>query len=305
MSLVLRNVKGSPLTYTEMDENLIYLESLGAVDLEVDVTPVINGADKSIFYNDNGVFSETNLTYETKNGYEVLTGNGVDGGFFAGLVEFSPSISLPYVGLTGYPNISGTQYLNGVLDGSGIGQPSRSINGWADLGSGTGTFVLIRDNGIININAEGGIGINAEEYIGINAREFVNIDTEEYISIYAKNSAYIATAGNVDISASGDYSNLWANFGNKNSPYTTITFTNHSVDGKFVFQSGNGTFTIVDRRVSWDEKFRVDMINDLTTLSTGFKLGTNAVFGQQFQTGQGHTVDDLITVLQNMGILTQ
>ena len=28
MSLILRNVKGSPLTYTEMDNNLIYLQSL-------------------------------------------------------------------------------------------------------------------------------------------------------------------------------------------------------------------------------------------------------------------------------------
>ena len=44
MALTLRNVKGSPLTYSEMDDNLIYLETLGGTASALDAVLAVGNA---------------------------------------------------------------------------------------------------------------------------------------------------------------------------------------------------------------------------------------------------------------------
>ena len=310
MGLILRGDKGSPLNHYELDGNFTYLEGLiGAsasfktingesiiiedpnddnnIEIDNDIiigeTEIKDGMNKKLFYNDNGVFKEIpNFEYDIVDDVLTYIDNTRELGLIAGQqnIEVSPGVYMDFdtVGFFGKDN-----YSQGYVDLTSMG------NGLiGQLGFGTSASFY---------------GITAQKYpqdgvkVNIKAEESVNIDAEESVNIDAEE--------NVSISALGDNSNLWANFGNENSVSTNISFTNRSVDGEFVFKSENGAFTIVDNSVSWDEKFRVDMINDLTILETGFKLGTNAMFGQQFQTGQGYTVDDLITVLQNMGILKQ
>lgn len=65
MSLILRNVKGSPLTYTEMDNNLVYLEGLG-------ITGSTNGLS-SVLANNN---STGTYSIEMSNSTTIDAANG-------------------------------------------------------------------------------------------------------------------------------------------------------------------------------------------------------------------------------------
>lgn len=263
--------------------------------LDVDLTTVNNGTNNSVFYNDNGVFSETSLTYETKNGYEVLSSDGVDGGFYAGLVEVLPSISLPVVGLIGYPNIAGVPYINGIVDGFGIGQPVMSINGWADASSGTSTSVQITDDGVVNIKADDYVNINADIDVNINALEGVYIEADEDVYINALNGIWIHA---------GDENSI-----NTNISFTGKTFKNGQVE-EYVFKLEDEQFNLVNNNNGWSVVYGFDLLNKIAIFDShlmvnSFNLNGYLPFGQQFETGQSHTVDDLILVLQSMGILTQ
>jgi hypothetical protein len=263
------------------------LKAVVDLGIEVDLTTVNNGTNNSVFYNDNGVFSETSLTYETKNGYEVLSSDGVDGGFFTGLVELLPSISLPLVGLTGYPNTTGIPYINGVMDGFEIGQPLMSINGWVDAGGESNTSVQITADGRVRINADSQVSINSDSEVSINS------DSE------------------VSISALND---IWVGAGDENSTNTNISFTGKTFKNgqleEYFFKLEDEHFRLGNNSNGWSVVFGFDLLNKTATFDShlmvnNLQIAGYSPFGQQFQTGQSHTVDDLILVLQSMRILTQ
>lgn len=150
MSLILRNVKGSPLTYNEMDDNLTYLEGLatssGAQDLASVLTNGNETGGNNIVLSDGDVINaengggQLNLRYSGNN--TVFLSND-SGGYanqglmlqpgYVGLFDYSANglveITAPLIGL--YTNTSGRRsYL--VLNQNGfsyMGQKGSGVSG--------------------------------------------------------------------------------------------------------------------------------------------------------------------------------
>jgi len=109
MSLTLRNTKGTPLTYTEMDDNLTYLETLGLTggtgtflpltggaltgDLTMDSGTInFGGTDNKISYTDFGGGFDIYNIGEFDMGNQIIKGFSVANGIFKG--ELAETISL-------------------------------------------------------------------------------------------------------------------------------------------------------------------------------------------------------------------
>jgi hypothetical protein len=157
MSLTLRNIKGSPLTYTEMDNNLTYLEGLGTtIPSLTDVLSEGNLTDgNNIVMSDGDVINaasgggQLDLRYfGTDN--EVMLSN--DGGDYSdeflylaeGYIELSSYRANSFVGIYGDRAIA----LNGI--NTFINTVSNAIN----IG-GSNTF-----NDVSNVIALGAFGSN-------------------------------------------------------------------------------------------------------------------------------------------------
>lgn len=87
MPLILRSVKGSKLSISEMDGNLLYLESL-ALSGGTSGSTVPAGSNSQIQFNDNGQFGgSSDITYDKNTGVlgttQIVAQNGVTASFFS------------------------------------------------------------------------------------------------------------------------------------------------------------------------------------------------------------------------------
>jgi hypothetical protein len=164
MALVLRTVVGRPLTWTEGDDNLTYLEQL---------VPTPGGVDGELQYNDNGTFSGVpDLTYANS----ALQATGSFTGSFVGELSGTSSYALTasyalnaptasYVNLVAGPGITvngleitaSVRTVNGQLPTNGNIQASLSATKTGDSASfdssGSGNITASIQDGLVWIIA--------------------------------------------------------------------------------------------------------------------------------------------------------
>ena len=120
MALVLRTVVGRPLTWTEGDDNLTYLEGL---------VPAPGGVDGELQYNDNGTFSGVpDLTYANS----ALQATGSFAGSFVGDLSGTASYALTASYAQNAPTASYVNLIAGpgiTVNGLEITASVRSVNG--------------------------------------------------------------------------------------------------------------------------------------------------------------------------------
>jgi len=151
MSLILRNVKGSPLTYTEMDDNLTYLEGLSG-GTQSDLDGVLSNGNNSGTYSiemGNGTVIKTsngggqiNLDYDTN---QVLI-TPDSGGFFQSALYLTNN----YAALSNY---------NGNI------YSSSSTN--TELVSGGCSLLLNGATNVLNLTMGNNFGTKLK-YVGFN-----------------------------------------------------------------------------------------------------------------------------------------
>jgi hypothetical protein len=157
MSLTLRNTKGSPLTYTEMDNNLTYLEGLGTTGNTLTNTlsngNETGGNDIVVTNGDSIVSGVSGLTASIQIG-DFNTTNPGDGILAIG--RFTDMFSNVFEGFS-YNNSSGNDYIYGFNSYDGAFEVAKfsESSGSNRIGfyCGSETFTEMRDgtNGYINL----------------------------------------------------------------------------------------------------------------------------------------------------------
>lgn len=203
MALVLRTVVGRPLTWTEGDDNLTYLEQL---------VPTPGGVDGELQYNDNGTFSGVpDLTY----GNGALQATGSFRGNLDGNASTASFVALTGLGITvnNLELTASVRTVNGQLPTNGNVQASLSATKTGDsaslVSSGSGDItasiadglVWIISNNIPDVTKDGDVYIYAAGAVG---EWFPVAPLDEAASnlIYLRLDGAYPMTGNLDMGAS-------------------------------------------------------------------------------------------------------
>ena len=99
-------------------------------DIVIDETVIKLGTNGGLFFNDNGIFEEmAGIKFDNDEG--MFYNENYDGGLKMSEIEIpygGSTLTLPYVGIYGFPDSNNKPYFNGFVDGSLYGMGKSCIS---------------------------------------------------------------------------------------------------------------------------------------------------------------------------------
>lgn len=221
-------------------------------EINIDVTPIINGQDKGILFQDDDKVSQSgHFTWDNNSLELLITDNNNDVAFAVNSsLEVAPGVEIPFTG------VSYLDAIHGVVDGTSVGLGHRAFMGW--LGE---DFITIKRGGNIHIETLEDIDAIADK---------INLSSQDHINLECGN----------------------------------LEWQLDTIDGIRLFDGIN-----YNHQLSHDGKFSLGIVGN-SVVSGVYSLGQPLLgfYGQSAIARQslslGSSTDDIINVLQNLGLTT-